>query len=45
MATLMSMTALFSAALALLRPTRLSAIGAVILNGAASAYGWWDLIL
>ncbi len=44
METLMSMTALVSAALALLWPTRLSTVAALILNGAASAFGWWNLI-
>jgi len=44
MAGLISLTALLSAVLALLRPTRLSAAGALILNGAASAFGWWDLL-
>lgn len=44
MATLMSMTALLSAALALLIPTRLSTVAALVLNGAASAFGWWNLI-
>lgn len=42
MSMLMSMTALFSAALALLNPTRPSAASALALNGVASFYGWWE---
>ncbi|TWF43996.1 hypothetical protein FHW37_11784 [Neorhizobium alkalisoli] len=39
---LISMTALFSAALALLNPSRASAASALVLNGVASIYGWWE---
>lgn len=43
-ATLMSMTALLSAALALPRPTRLSTVAALFVKRAASAFGRWNLI-
>jgi hypothetical protein len=41
----MSMTALMSAALVLLHPTRLFAAGACALNAVASVYGWWDMLM
>ncbi len=45
MSTLMSMTALLSAALVLIHPTRASAAGACALNAAASVYGWWEFLV
>jgi hypothetical protein len=45
MSTLISMTALTSAALVLLRPTRWAAAGALLLNLAASVYGWGEFIV
>lgn len=45
MSTFMSMTALASAALVLMRPTRASAASACGLNAAASVYGWWEFFI
>lgn len=45
MSTVISMTALTSAALVLVRPTRASAASACVLNAAASVYGWWDFFI
>jgi hypothetical protein len=44
MSAMMSITALLSAALVLMRPTKASAASAIVLNAAASTYGWWEMI-
>ena len=35
--------ALLSAALVLVHPSRSAAVGALLLNAVASAYGWWQM--
>ncbi|MDR9805718.1 hypothetical protein [Rhizobium hidalgonense] len=39
-----SALALLSAALVFIHPTRWAAAGALVLNAAASAHGWWAFV-
>ena len=44
MTGLVSFVAILSAVLFVLNPTRSSALSVLVLNAAATGYGWWSLL-